>query len=84
MIFIVKDSMFTKFVSFPIFLVSLSIGLFFVYLMPPPFTTIYVYPTPENVDDVQYKDAADGCFQFDAHLVECNSKELPIPIQQIM
>ena len=76
--------MFTKYVSFPIFLVSLSIGLLFVYLMPPPFTTIYVYPTPDNVDEVQYKDAAGSCFQFDAHKIKCDSNTLPIPIQQIM
>lgn len=76
--------MFSKYVSFPIFLVSLSIGLFFVYLMPPPHTSIYVYPTPENVDEVEYEDAAGGCFRFDAHKVECDSGALPIPIQQIM
>ena len=76
--------MFSRFVSFPVFLVSLSIGLFVVYLMPPPYTTIYVYPTPDNVDNVEYKDAAGGCFRFDAKKVDCNSMAMPIPIQQIM
>ena len=75
--------MFTKYLSFPVFLVSLSIGLFFVYLMPPPFTTIYVYPTPDNVEEIQYQDAAGGCFQFDAQKVVCDSTALSIPMQQI-
>lgn len=76
--------MFAKYLSFPVFLVSLSVGLLYVYLTPPPFTTIYVYPTPDNIDEVEYKDAAGGCFSFDAHKVDCDSNALPIPIQQIM
>lgn len=76
--------MFTKYVSFPVFLISLSIGLLFVYLSPPPMTSIYVYPTPENVDEIEYKDATGGCFRFDAHQVECDATAASIPIQQIM
>ena len=76
--------MFTKYVSFPVFLISLSIGLLFVYLSPAPMTSIYVYPTPENVDEVEYEDATGGCFRFDAHQVECDAAAASIPIQQIM
>ena len=76
--------MFTRYISFPIFLVSLAIGLFFVYLSTPPPTLIYVYPTPENNKQLQYQDETGGCFRFDAKQVECGENALPIPIQQIM
>ena len=40
--------MFTKFLSFPVFMCSLVVGVLFVYLSTPPPTIIYVYPTPEE------------------------------------
>ena len=33
-----------KFINFPIFLVSLAVGLFVVYISLPPTQIIYVYP----------------------------------------
>ena len=35
----------SKFISFPVFLLSLAIGLFVVYLSSPDTKNIYVYPT---------------------------------------
>ena len=71
-------------ISFPIFIISLSIGLLFVYLSSPPPTVIYVYPTPENINKVEYKDKADNCYQFKSTEVSCvNSDEIKtIPIQK--
>ena len=46
--------MLTKFINIPIFILSLAIGLFFVYIWGPEIKTIYVYPTPDNVGKVQY------------------------------
>jgi hypothetical protein len=43
-----------------------------------------VYPTPENVDTVQYKDAAGNCFEFDQKKVGCpkeSGKISQIPVQ---
>ena len=39
-----------KFINFPIFLTSLSLGLFLVYISMPPTQVIYVYPNPNNVE----------------------------------
>ena len=49
-----------KFISIPIFIVSLAVGLFFVYITNPEPEIIYIYPTPENVNKIQYQDKADN------------------------
>lgn len=74
-----------KFINIKIFLISLFVGLFFVYLSAPPVNVIFVYPTPENIDSVQYKDKADNCFTFDAMEITCpdNKNSIKkIPIQE--
>ena len=76
--------MFFKFLSFKIFFISLAVGLLFAYLSSPEPTVIYVYPTPDNVGQVEYKDKADNCFQFEAIETKCladKSKIKTIPIQ---
>lgn len=44
---------------------------------------IRVYPTPENLDVIQYKDTADNCFRFENIIVDCPNdpsdiKNIPI------
>uniref|UniRef100_A0A6C0D8X7 Uncharacterized protein n=1 Tax=viral metagenome TaxID=1070528 RepID=A0A6C0D8X7_9ZZZZ len=76
--------MLTKFINIPVFIFSLAIGLFFVYIWGPEIKTIYVYPTPDNVGRVQYKDTADNCFIYEANDVNCPSdvsKISTVPIQ---
>lgn len=76
--------MFTKFISIPIFIVSLALGLFFVYMTQNPSKVIYVYPTPDNENEFQYKDDASNCFKFKHVEVECPHDEniiQHIPIQ---
>ena len=41
-----------KFLHLPAFIISLSIGLFFTYITNPNKKTVFVYPTPENVNDL--------------------------------
>lgn len=60
-------------ISLPIFIISLAIGIFLVYITNPPQDVIYVYPTPENVQKVQYKDKLNSCFQYDMKEVQCPS-----------
>ena len=77
--------MFLKFISLKIFLISLAIGLLFVYLSNPDPTIIYVYPTPDNVDKITYKDKAANCFKFNAKEVTCPSDKKnikTIPLQK--
>ena len=52
--------------------------------MGPEMKTIYIYPSPESVDKVLFKDKADNCFYFEEEKVECPKDEnliSKIPIQ---
>lgn len=60
-----------KYINFPVFIFSLALGLFFVYLFDDTSRKIYVYPTPENVNLIQYRDATDTCFSIRQDKVEC-------------
>ena len=71
-------------ISLPIFLISFAIGLFFVYVLGPDMKVIHVYPSPENVNSILFKDKADNCFQFKQVSMECPSDESlisSVPIQ---
>ena len=76
--------MFHKYIKFPAFLVSLALGLLYVYLSNPESDEVVVYPTPDNVQSVEYKDKASNCFMFSAEEVACptnKSKIKSIPAQ---
>lgn len=73
---------FDKFISLPVFLIALSIGLVFMYMTPASMTRVVVYPTPDNKDDFLYGDSANNCFQFEQIETQCPSdrsliKEIP-------
>ena len=61
------------YISLPVFMISLAVGLFFVYILGPETKTIYIYPTPENVDKILFKDKADQCFSLKPEEVKCPS-----------
>jgi hypothetical protein len=76
--------MILNYISLPVFLISFAIGLFFIYILGPEIKTILVYPSPENIDKILFKDKADNCFYFEESLVECpkdTSLISKIPIQ---
>ena len=60
-----------KFISVPIFILSLAIGLFVVYITAPKAQVIYVYPNPDNEDKVTFQDKADNCFHFNSEEIDC-------------
>ena len=50
----------------------------------PDTRKIYVYPTPENIDVLQYKDKTDTCFKFKQNEVACpktDAEITKIPVQ---
>jgi hypothetical protein len=60
-----------KFINVPVFIASFLIGLVMVYIYVPQMRRIYVYPTPENVERMQYSDQANACFEYKQEEVEC-------------
>ena len=74
-----------KFINIPVFIVSLAIGIFLVYITNPGPDIIYVYPNPDNIDKIQYKDKSGSCFGFTQSEVKCPSNHRDIrkyPIQE--
>ena len=58
--------------------------MFVVYITMDDTRKIYIYPTPENVDLIQYRDKTDTCFGFHQTEVACPtdvSKIAKIPVQ---
>ena len=73
--------MFSKYISFPVFLISFAIGLFITYIHGVDMKVVYVYPTPENINNYLYKDAAENCFKYKAIEVKCTTNANNIPMQ---
>ena len=73
----------SNYISIPVFLVSLAIGLLFAYILGPEQKTIFMYPTPDK-SEFQFKDKTDTCFEFKPSEVKCPFNPLSIktiPIQ---
>ena len=70
--------MISKYIDIKIFLASLAFGLFAVYITVPSDKKIYVYPNPENIDVLQYKDKTGTCFSFQQKEVQCPRDEKKI------
>ena len=73
-----------KFISLKMFIASFVIVLFFVYMIGSENKKIIVYPTPQNITKIQYKDVAENCFSYVSKEVPCpeNGNFSTIPVQQ--
>ena len=74
----------TKFINWSAFIISFAFGVFDVYITAPPSRKIIVYPSPDNVDVLQYKDQSGQYFKFNETKTKCpsdSSKITTTPIQ---
>jgi hypothetical protein len=74
----------SKYINVPVFIAALVIGITVMYVTMPDTRKIFVYPSPENIDLLQYRDKSNGCFAMKQTQVACpkNEKDIAkIPIQ---
>lgn len=67
-----------------VFILSLTIGFFIVYIFGPRPTILYKFPTPENEKKIVYQDEMKNCYKYESNKVSCpkNQKLInQIPIQ---
>ena len=74
----------SKYINIPVFIAALVIGIIVMYVTMPDTRKIFVYPSPENIDLLQYRDKSNGCFAMKQTQVACpkNEKDIAkIPVQ---
>lgn len=68
-------------INIPVFLVSLFIGLVYVFISNPQQEPVSVYPTPNNAGRIIYADKAGICYAYEPDKIKCpenGSKRIPI------
>ena len=71
----------SKYINFPVFILSLALGLLFVCVFDDQKKIIYVYPKPDNIDALQYKDSTGTCFDVLQQKTKCGADISKIPAQ---
>jgi hypothetical protein len=62
----------SKYIDLPLFVISFFLGLCAVYYFGyDDLRKIYVYPTPENAEQLQYRDANQTCYETTPVEVAC-------------
>ena len=62
-----------QYINFTYFIISFTLGLFLVYVLGEDVKVVKVYPNPDNIQTILYKDKADECFKLKATEVKCPS-----------
>tara|TARA_B100000212_G_C27032339_1_gene387911 strand:+ start:303 stop:560 length:258 start_codon:yes stop_codon:yes gene_type:complete len=57
-------------INITVFLAAFLLGLVFIYFFDDK-KTITVYPTPHNLDTIEFKDKADNCYSYDIVETKC-------------
>ena len=69
----------TKYINVSVFLITFLIGLIYIYNFDYN-RKVEVYPTPNNIDKIEYKDEAENCFNYKIKDVTCPSDKNKIKL----
>jgi hypothetical protein len=70
-------------INWPIFFISFAVGLFMVYVLGLDIKKVYVYPTPDNVDKILFKDKTGNCVKYNIQETPCPALGAePLPIAE--
>ena len=58
-------------IKFNYFLISLCVGLLYIYLNEDYKQIIILYPNPQNIGKYTYVDKANNCFNYDLNETMC-------------
>lgn len=70
-------------ISWPVFFISFAVGLFMVYVFGEDINKVHVYPTPDNVDQILFKDKAGNCVKYSMIETKCpvlGAEPIPIAV----
>lgn len=71
-----------RYLNLKLFIISLAIGLLYVYIAEEYKTTIFIYPTPEHIKKYNFRDKTDTCFTYELEKVECPLNVTNVPLQR--
>lgn len=61
-----------KYIRLPYFLAGLVVGAVALYTKDKDKRIVYVYPRPDNVEHIQYRDITGQCFEVVQEPIPCN------------
>ncbi len=67
----------TKYINISVFLITFLLGLTYMYCFEYN-RKVVVYPTPHNIDNIEYKDEAGNCYGYKIKDVKCPSDKSKI------
>ena len=70
-----------KYIDSSYFLISLSVGIFLVYILSYQPLVIMRFPTPDNENDTIYKDKNETCYKYQSKEVDCTMRAKDIDLQ---
>jgi len=69
----------TKYINVTIFLITFLLGVIYIYNFDYN-RKVEVYPTPNNIDKIEYKDEAENCYAYKIKDVKCPSDKNKIKL----
>lgn len=74
--------MFFDYIDVKLFLLSFTLGIFYVYVKGDHIKKIYIYPNPENIENYIIEDNAGQCFRYNQKEVSCKDQKISkVPTQ---